>query len=191
MTEVIEPTDTELELDALKEQAKLLGIKHHPSIGADALSAKIKEHLDKEDSGEPAEEPEESQKQSAAKSKAQVRLEKKRDAERQVRIQITCMDPKRSEWEGEVFTAGNSLLGSYRKMVPFNVPWHVPNIIYKQIKAAKCQVFHTVIREVHGKKVKQREGKLINAFAVEVLDPLTEEQLQELARSQAMRGAVE
>ncbi len=51
------------------------------------------------------------------------------------------------------------------------------------IKARECQLF----RDEKAKNgVKIRKGFLIREFAVEVLDPLTEEELKELARRQAM-----
>lgn len=178
----------EAELDVLKTRAKELGINFHPNIGAETLSNKIKEFLDSQDepaATEPAPAAEEKPAQTQGESEQERRVRKKKEAEKLVRIQVTCMDPKRKEWEGDIFTAGNTLLGSYRKFVPFNTPWHVPQIIYNQIKNAKCQVFYTKLGGPNG-KVKVRASKLVNAFAVEVLPDLTEQELKDLAQRQAM-----
>src|SRR5690606_32581434 len=117
------------------------------------------------------------------------RLRKKREAEELVRIRVTCMNPAKKEWEGEIFTAGNSTVGTFKKYVPFNADdgWHVPRIIYNQIIQRQCQVFYSV-KDERGNSI--RKGKLIKEFAVEVLPQLTKEELQELARRQAMAKSV-
>lgn len=99
------------------------------------------------------------------------------------------MNPAKNEWEGEIFTAGNSVVGSYSKFVPFNTDegWHVPRIILNQIQQRQCQIFQTV-KDSRGNST--RKGKLIKEFAVEILDPLTPEELAELARRQAATRAV-
>jgi len=107
-----------------------------------------------------------------------------------VRIRITCMNPAKKEWEGEIFTVGNSNVGTLKKFVPFEAEdgYHVPHMMYQMIKERQCQVF-TTIKSKHG--VSQRKGKLIREFAIEVLDPLTPEELKELAARQAATRAID
>ena len=52
----------------------------------------------------------------------------------------------------------------------------------------QCQVF-TTVRDRRGNA--SRKGKLIKEFSIEVLDPLTEDELKELAQRQAMSKSVE
>ena len=74
--------------------------------------------------------------------------------------------------------------------IPFNAEegWHVPKIIYNQLVQRECQVFYTV-KNARGQST--RKGKLIKEFAIEVLPQLTEKELTELARRQAMAKAVD
>jgi len=105
-------------------------------------------------------------------------------ASRLVRIRVNCMNPNKTEWEGEIFTVGNRFFG-FKKYVPFNNDegWHVPFMIYEHLKERKCQIFYNT-KDDRGNKT--REGKLIHEFAVELMDPLTSEEMQELAQRQAM-----
>jgi len=167
------------ELETLKARADKLGIKYHPTIGVEKLREKVTEKLQGGSSTEPEPDAEAPKKE----TENQFRLRKRKEASELVRIQITCMNPNKSEWEGEVFTAGNSVVGTYKRYVPFNVEWHVERVIYNQIQQRQCQVFQTK-RDERGRQV--REGKLIKEFNVAVLPPLTEEELKELAQRQAM-----
>lgn len=90
------------------------------------------------------------------------------------------MNPFKNEWEGEIFTAGNAAVGTFKSMF-FNADegWHVPRIIYNQMAERQCQVFVTR-KDDRGRSI--REGKLIKEFAIEALDPLTIDELAELAR---------
>jgi hypothetical protein len=176
------------ELSALKARADLLGLTYHPSIGLEKLRAKVLAAQQGEDEGqqtkeEPVAKPE-------GETEAQKRSRLKRQASELVRIRVTCMNPAKQEWEGEIFTVGNSLVGSFKKYVPFNADegWHVPRIMYEQIKERQCQVF-TTVTDSRGNKV--RRGKLIREFAVELLAPLTKEELAEMARRQAMSKAID
>jgi len=201
-------TPTETRLDALKERAKTLGISFHPSIGEDKLAEKIKEALSDKpavndpdpDAGEnegtgdstttkpaPASVGEDSEFSDAKASKDETkdgqRRRKQREASELVRVIVTCMNPNKREYDGEIFCAGNRVIGTHKKFVPFDVEYHVPRVIYNMIKERQCQVFVTR-RDDKGRQI--REGKLIREFNVTVLDPLTQTELTELAQRQAM-----
>ena len=180
------------ELATLKARADMLGISYHPSIGLEKLRAKVAAAQ----SDEPqAEEQEEAPKPVKAapvveETPGQRRVRIKNDATRLVRIRVTCMNPAKTEWTGEIFTTGNRAIGSIKKFVPFNAEdgWHVPHMIYEMMRDRMCQVFHTVT-DSRGNKV--RKGKMIREFAIEVLPDLTKEELAELARRQAASKAID
>ena len=174
------------ELQILKDRANLLGVKFHPSISLDKLREKVVAAT----SGEATPPDEAKAPEPVEETVGQKRNRMKRDALALVRVRITCMNPAKSEWEGEIFTAGNSLIGSVKKYVPFNADegWHVPNILLQQLRERQCQIFQTVT-DPRGNKV--RKGKLIKEFAIEVLSSLTSEELAELARRQAMSKAID
>lgn len=120
----------------------------------------------------------------------QKRIRLKREASKLVRIRMTCMNPAKKEWAGEIFTVGNALIGTIKKFVPFNNEegYHVPQIMLDMIQDRKCQIF------VAGKSkngIGMRTSKLIKEFAVEVLPPLTTEELHELAQRQAMAKSID
>ena len=172
------------ELTTLKERATLMGLKFHPSISLDKLREKVNAAND--DSAAPAED----EKPVAAETLNQKRTRLKKEALALVRIRLTCMNPAKAEWEGEIFTIGNALIGSVKKFVPFNADdgWHVPAIILQQLQERQCQVFVSA-KDARGNNV--RRGKLIKEFAIEILPPLTKTELDELARRQAMSKAID
>lgn len=180
----VDTSDLEMpdELTTLKARADLLGLTYHPSIGLEKLREKVNTaSLPKDEPEAPA-----APVVVAEETVSQRRSRKRLEANKLVRVRVTCMNPAKKEWEGEIFTAGNSLVGSFSKFVPFNGAddgWHIPHIIYEQIAQRQCQIF-TTLRDARGNSY--RKGKLIKEFAVEILPDLTEKELEELARRQAM-----
>jgi hypothetical protein len=191
-----QPTEVEFdELAALKARADLMGIKYHPSTGIDKLKAKIDLQL----SGGKESEVETSPTKSKPSSKdymTQKEYEafefkrRKSNAARLVRVRVTCMNPAKKEWDGEIISVGSAKIGTFKKFVKFNTEdgWHIPNIIYEYIKERKCSIFYTEKNQV-GQKV--RKAKLVNEFNIEVLPPLTKDELKALAQRQAMEAGVD
>lgn len=177
------------ELTTLKARAQMLGLSFHPSIGLE----KLREKVNAATTGAVPEEP-------VAKAvpqvvvpetPAQIRVRLKQDAMRLVRIRVTCMNPAKSEWDGEIMTTGNAVVGSVKKFIPFTGAedgWHVPYIMYEQLRDRQCQVFSTVT-DSRGNKV--RRGKMIREFAIEVMPQLTPAELAELAQRQAIAKSID
>lgn len=182
------------ELTTLKARADLLGLKYHPSIGLETLREKVNGAVAAKDDTElPAAAPMATEAQEtlpAVETDGQFRARKKREANELIRLRITCMNPSKAEWDGEIFTSGNSLVGSFKKYVPFNADegWHVPRIIYNQLKERECQIF-VAHQDARGNTI--RKGKMIKEFAIEILPNLTPEELDELARRQAASKAID
>lgn len=172
------------ELTALKARADLMGISYHPSIGVDKLRAKVAQAIsgEKEDD-DVAEAPVAAAPVQETENQRRLRL--KNEANELVRIRVTCMNPAKREWKGEIFTTANSVVGTFKKFVPFEVEdgWHVPRIIYEMMKHRECTTFVT---EKTKNGVDVPRVKLIKEFAIDVLPNLTKQELEELARRQAM-----
>lgn len=172
------------ELITLKARADLLGVAYHPSIGLEKLREKVSAAIagKPDEPAEPAATP--------VETANQKRLRLHAEASKQVRIRVMCMNPEKKEWSGEIFTVGNGAVGTFKKYVPFgnDEGWHVPHIIYQQLLERQCQVFVTV-KDARGNSL--RKGKLIREFAVEVLPPLTEDEMKDLAQRQAMSHAID
>jgi hypothetical protein len=184
-------TTTQDELVALKARADMMGVTYHPSIGLEKLREKVNAAV----AGETTE-PETPEPSAAAVINTAVETEGQKtkrlkdDAARLVRIRLTCMNPAKSEWPGEIISVGNARVGAFSKFIPFNADegWHVPNIIYKALADRMCQVFVT---STDSRGNKSRKGKLIREFAIEILPELNAEELHDLAQRQAMSGAIE
>ena len=108
-----------------------------------------------------------------------------------VRVIVRSNDPLKRESAGEIFTVGNKTFNDGRpvkKYIPFNNEdgWHIPKILFDHLKAAETQIFAKVTR--NGQEF--MEPKNIKAFNVEVLAPLTSEEIETLAIKQKATGSV-
>lgn len=169
------------ELALLKTKADRLGIQYHPSIGVEKLREKINAAM--------TEEPEVPVVVQPVVNEQDVKRSLMNEANKLIRVRITCMNPTKKDWEGELFTVSNSVVGTQKRYVPFNAPdgWHVPQMMLNMIQERQCQVFYNEKSKL-GTTV--RKGKLIKEFAVEILNPLTREELKDLAQQQAMANRV-
>jgi len=179
-------------LSTLKARADLLGIKYSNQIGAEKLAAKIALHTEGSSPGEPVgtvpgviSEP-----MTQAQYDKSLIGQRKDDAKRLVRVRVTCMNPNKTEWEGEIISVGSAKAGTFKKYVPFNsdAGYHIPNIMYTAMKERQCTIFYTV-KGPRGDKV--RKGKLVPEFNIEVMDPLTSAEIEDLGKQQAMSGAID
>jgi len=175
--------DTATELNELKSLADAMGVDYHPSIGLAKLKLKVAAADDNSSVEVLPEEVLIKAVPSAVKETATERDRRlKKEQTTLIRLQITCMNPTKSSWGGEIFTVGNQVVGSVRRYVPYNEPWHVESILMDMIEDRQCQVFQNM-RE-NGANVMR--GKIIKEFAIERLAPLTQEELEDLAQRQAM-----
>lgn len=156
------------ELDLLKERADAMGIKYHTSIGVDKLKEKIQNKL--------------GDNRPSYETTAQKNQRLRKEALELVRVRLTCMNPTKREWPGEIISVSNSCIGTVKKFIPFNADaYHIPKVILGVLKERMYQSF--VTKKVNGRKVKR--GRLVKEFAIEELPPLTVDELKELAAKQA------
>lgn len=174
-----QPTEAQ-KLQALKSKADMLGLTYHPNIGLD----KLKEKVDAKMAEQPSEDPVDAGEVPSGISKA----EKHKEAGKLVRILLNTRDPNKKDWPGEIFSVGNSAVGFFKKYVPYGTEWHVPQIIVNSLKSKKVQVF---ISKVDARGNKTKEGKLIPAYNLEVLPPLTPDEISDLAKAQQGSGRIE
>lgn len=194
MTEEIEVKVDEL--TELKKRADLLGIEYHPKISVDKLRARIKAQL--EDTAY-VDVPDDDEVIAATSAKrvlkfkpetqAEIADRLRKEAQRLVRVRITCMNPNKKDWDGDVFTVSNSVVGTLRKYVPFNAEdgWHIPTMMLDFLRDK--QFVQHYVEKKNGQEINRH--KLVKEFAIEVLDPLTQEELKELAQRQAMARNVD
>lgn len=188
------------ELSLLKQRADLMGIVYHPNIGTDKLKAKIQEKLDtpvnksapvsKEEfeTIQAADETGDVFTQEKGRTPTQIAMELRKECLRLVRVRVTNMNPLNANRKGDIFSVGNSQIGFIKKFVPYNsdVGYHVPQILLTQMQSKKFMTHYEV--KVGNKTVKRH--RLIPELAIEILPPLTTQELQELKQRQLMAGGL-
>lgn len=173
----MEEQNTQVEIESLRKQLDLMGIKYHPATGVVKLRELVKSKL---------EEPENTTLSNKDDNKTNIAREK---MSRLKRVVISCLNPNKRELTGEIFTVSNDV-GTFKKFIPFNNEngWHVPNAILDYIKERKYQTFITVKSQ---NNIDVRVGKYVPEYNIVELPPLTEAELKELARQQAITRATE
>ena len=174
------------ELTLLKERATLIGISYHPSIGLDKLREKVTAALK-----EPAEVEAAVVQvaQEAQESEAQVHARYRKEASALIRVRLTCMNPSKQNWEGEIFTVSNSVIGTMKKFIPFHAEegWHIPQALLNMIQERHYQAPYT---ERGSKGQEMRRFKLVKEFSIEILPNLTVGELKDLANQQAIANRI-
>jgi hypothetical protein len=114
---------------------------------------------------------------------AEKRREDRRKVSSLIHCKITCLNPDKRNWNGEFISVGSAKLGTWKKYVPFDGrPYHLPKIIYDMLKEKKCTLMQNGV-DSRGRKAKIPTQ--INEFNIEVLPPLSKEELDELRVHQA------
>lgn len=211
MNEIITNDPEEIvedELTLLKQRANLMGITYHPKIGVAKLKEKVNAKLNP-DSSEKDPEPEKETKKSQdvkkapavkpvkktpqksiAQLKAETNMRMRKDANKLVRLQITCMNPDKRDWPGEIFSVSNAVIGTIKKYIPFNDQngYHVPIVLYKQLRQREY---------MHRKRMKNAQGRwfiqssLVKEFNIVVMDPLTNKEMSDLKIQQALNHSID
>ena len=175
------------ELETLKAQADVMGIRYGENIGVETLRKRIADRLGNSDTKD-AEEEESTENASKPVSKTPDIKAIRDDALRLIRVRVVPMDSNKRDYHGDVFSAGNNAVPTVKRYIPFNEITHIENILYKQLKAKKYLYF---VSKKHPNGVESRESRSANAYNIEVLPPLTPAELEELKKSQLMRGSID
>lgn len=169
-------------LIALKQKANMLGITYSPNIGLE----KLKEKVDAKMAEQPEVDPVETG--AIAPSANQIMAAKKKAASKLVRIRLTTVDQNKKDWPGEMFSVGNRSFGMFKKYIPFGVEWHLPQIIIDTIQEKQCQIF---VSNTDSKGNSTKTPKLVKAYNIDFLEPLSSQELQDLAKAQQASGRLE
>ena len=184
------------ELTLLKQQADTMGLSYSNNIGVDALRKKIQAKLDGKDeegkddkAGDEAKQPAAAaMEETVAERTQRIRNEQQKEELRLIRCRITCLNPAKADLKGEFITVANRFLGTVRKFVPFGdagEDYHLPKILVDDLKARQFNQVKTVRNEKGGISIEQR---LVNEYAITELTPLTQAELDKLARVQAAKA---
>lgn len=190
------------EREFLENRAKLLGIKITKSMTTEEIRDAVKAHLSDDPQVKEALTSDKDEKnvtglknlKDGASKKGRtpsLRQHIQREKMKLVRLRITNMDPKKKDLPGEIITVANEYLGTVRKFVPFGEAtdngYHVPYCIYEVLRDRKF----LNIRTRKGKNgTPVVESNYAKEFALEVLPPLSEAELQRLATAQIAAGTI-
>jgi hypothetical protein len=180
------------ELSLLKKRADIIGIQYKSNIGVDSLKVKIENHMNPTTQDEEVKEDVVvAKRKTKAESEQAIRDNLYKTKMKLVRCRITNMNPTKSDLEGEVITIANRFLGTVRKFVPFGEKtdngYHLPQVLFDNMKSRKFQQVKT--KKVNGQIV--HTTRMVPEFALEVLDPLTPEELKQLGDRQEASSRLE
>lgn len=180
------------ELEVLKQRATLMNIKFSNNISVEKLREKIEAAQVKDEPvvEETAVNPLGANQESGVKK---MTLGQKIRAEqtRLIRVRIQNLDPKKKDLPGEIITVANEYMGTVRKFVPFGEVtdngYHIPYCIYEFLKERKFINITTRKGKNGLPDIRATEAR---EFSIEVLPPLTEAELAQLAQAQIAAGSL-
>ena len=183
------------ELTTLKQRADQMGITYHPAIGVAKLREKVSNVLNDVKPAEGSDESEDAPKSkqpvvSEADKQRMYHTRLRNEANKLVRVRVTCMNPNKKNWPGEIFSVSNDVIGTIKKFIPFNSEegYHVPSVLLSLLKERQYQHF-AQIKKSNGQKI--AVSKLLPEFAIEVMTPLTSVELNDLKQRQALNHSIE
>lgn len=199
------------ELAMLKSRADLMGLKYSNNISAETLKQKIADKLEGKGEFAPQAEPEQAAPLGPAPTPVQTlgpavtapmasaapveRIESLREKMIReqmflVRVRITNLDPKKKDLPGEIFTVANEYLGNVKKYIPYGEfsddGYHIPFCIYTQLKERTFVSIKTRKNKANNQLIIEHQDA--KEFALDVLDPLTQAELNTLAAAQLASG---
>lgn len=179
------------ELDLLKQQARMMGIEFSNNIGVETLRKKIEERTAEDAASSTVQEPEPQPEQPVRKKSLRDEIYEREM--KLVRVRITNMDPMKAKRPGDYFTIANKYLGTVRKFIPYGEQtdngFHIPHCLYQMLKDRKFA--QVQIRKNPDTGHESVVTRMVREFAIEVLDPLTPEEIKRLAQAQLASGSLE
>lgn len=179
----------------LENEAQSLDIDFHSSIGTETLYNRIKAHK----AGKKPEEekvtlteenfdsvmnkvfasPEE-----VAKLKSKSLNEIRNEQMRLVRVTVLSNDPVKANWQGELIEVSNNLIGEHKRMIPFNVQWHIPQIMLNTL--LEKRYLRPEFLKQNGREVTRMRS--VPAYNITIEEPITAQELAEIKERQMAQG---
>ena len=123
-------------LEKLKKEADMFGISYNHKSTVNTLSKKIKAFKEAREEGLL----EVSKVSTSSKTEEQKKQEILTKAKKLVRVEVTCNDPK-LRVRGQVFRSVSNRYVTLRKVIPLEVPTHVPQLILENLRESKYLTF--------------------------------------------------
>ena len=118
------------------------------------------------------------------------------EATKLIRVRITVNNPSKQNREGEIISAGNTLIGFVSKFIPYQPAfyengYHIPKIILDVMRDMKHARFPKKKGRLNVTLDDYSNVRMVPDFTIEELPPLTEEELKALAEYQQANRTVE
>lgn len=179
------------ELEVLKQRATLMNIRFSNNISVEKLREKIEAAQVKDEPVVEATVNPLGEKQEAGVKKMTLGQKIRAEQTRLIRVRIQNLDPKKKDLPGEIITVANEYMGTVRKFVPFGEVtdngYHIPYCIYEFLKERKFINITTRKGKNGLPDIRATEAR---EFSIEVLPPLTEAELAQLAQAQIAAGSL-
>lgn len=109
-----------------------------------------------------------------------------------VRVKITNLDPADAALEGGIYTVVNSVVGKVSKMIPYGdagEAFHIPRCLLDALSEKTFVARKPVGRANYG--IKKYKSVTMKKFMFTELPPLTQQEIDSLAKQQAASGAID
>lgn len=170
------------ELEVLKARADTLGITYKSNIGLETLRERVRQKMEGETDEGYGGAPSGSTKK---ETEQQVRERVTAEAMALIRVRIANMNPAKADLEGEFITVANKFVGTVTKLIPFgkatNNGYHIPKILYDDLISRQ---FQQVTLKKNNRGLEEVQTNLVQEYNIQILPPMTAEELQELALKQ-------
>lgn len=188
MSDVQNSPELDQAISALKKKADILGINYKSNVSIATLQKAINEKMEGTGVGESETTPS-TDASPTAKPAVKDTATLVAEAHKLVRVIITPIDQtKATNLESEMITAGNSVVGTITRLIPFGVEWHVEQIILNALREKKFTQF---VKKKGQYGIDTNDTRYVPAYSITELPPLTKAELEQLAIAQMRSGATE
>lgn len=176
----------ELDLEAIRAKAKELGVPVHPAQKAETIQANIDRFLVEAASGVtlPAVAAEPLASVPAVETEAEELARLQAEALALIPVTVTSMDPADAGLTAAIISVGNAKLGQITKAIPFGYKWYMPKILLEDMEE-RTFMRHAMV-PVPGSGMERLETAHIKKYAIQRHPMPTQEELEQLAKAQAM-----
>ena len=174
------PTPTEREL--LKQKADLLGLTYASNISTDKLRDLINQ------ANEPVEVKQDTSVNKSGSNVEDEAMALRLELTKKIRVMITCNDPLMKDWDmTPYYSFSNSTITLDSITIPLGVEWHIPNAYVGMLQAMECKI-PVKTKDEKGRPITTR--RTVKKYNVNILPPLTAEELEALKMAQVMRDGL-
>ena len=175
-------TATPTERELLKQKADLLGLTYANNITTEKLRDLVNQ------ANEPVEVKQSTDTIAKGSSVEDEALALRLELTKKIRVLVTCNDPLMKDWDmTPYYSFSNSTLTLESITVPLGVEWHIPNAYVGMLQSMECKI-PVKTKDEKGRPITTR--RTIKKYNVNILPPLTPEELETLKTAQIMRDGL-